>query len=111
MTDALHDRALVMAREIAAESLCRGEAWLPGVKAGIHEEIIAGKHDTEPLVQGPFAAILATTERAAALIDGHHEVHSNKEPYRSLAKRHEGDLLGTGYSDALRSAAHLKDPS
>ena len=60
---------VAMARRIAADKLTRREKWLPGVKAGIYEEIVAGKHDGEAVVQIALAAIIETTERAAKLAD------------------------------------------
>lgn len=58
-----------MARRIAAHALCGPEKWKPGVKAGIYEEIMRGEADAEALVQGPLAAIIETTARAAELAD------------------------------------------
>jgi hypothetical protein len=52
---------LALARKIAADTLTRRQKWLPGVKAGIYEEIVAGKHDDEAIVQIALAAIIATT--------------------------------------------------
>lgn len=56
------DPALRLAREIAADCLTRPEKWLPGVKAGIYEEIIAGKHDGEAIVQAALAGIRRASE-------------------------------------------------
>ena len=47
------------ARKIAAEVLCR-ENWKPGVKAGIYEDIMAGNHDSEPLVMAALTALNTT---------------------------------------------------
>jgi hypothetical protein len=60
---------IILARRIAADTLTRREKWLPGVKAGIYEEIIAGRHDDEAIVQIALTAIESTTELAAKLAD------------------------------------------
>jgi len=89
---------LALARRIAGDRLTREERWLPGVKAGIYEEIIAGKHDSEPLVQSALAAIIETSERAAKLCD---------EQARLLEDSLQA-VVATGLTQRLRDGAHLK---
>lgn len=98
MTDALHDRALVMARKIAAEALVARKMPSPSYEA---IDVAAGKYDEHSAVQSALAAILATTERAAKLAAGTNG--SQDVP--------NWPLDGGEIARALRSAAHLKDPS
>lgn len=62
-------KQIALARRIGADAVTRREKWLPGVKAGIYEEIIAGKHDSEAIVQAPLAAIVEVSELAAKYVD------------------------------------------
>ena len=86
MTDALHDRALVMAREIYADHYFANDQFrATAVLAG------KGDHALDLLVK----CIIATTERAA-----------------DHCLTMDGPLNNSGAcSAALSRAAHLKDPS
>lgn len=84
MTDALHARALVMARECAADR--------PGLNALQKQAFLDGQWDDAPAVQSALAATLATTGLAAFMI-------STRYKY------------GKRGADALRSGAHLKEPT
>lgn len=75
MTDQTTDEAVVepvvLARRIASDALLRREKMKPGIKAGIHAEIMAGKHDDEAIVLGPLMALIVErqrTERAEKLL-------------------------------------------
>jgi len=54
--DGIEEADISRARHIAAEELCR-ENWKPGVKAGVYEDIMAGKCDDEPFVRIAIRAL------------------------------------------------------
>ena len=96
-----HTDQLAMARRIAADALCGPEKWKPGVMAGMYEEIMRGDADTEALVQGPLAAIIETTERAAKIV----------KEYAGEAQDSYHRCLGMNAAEALECGDHLKGQS
>lgn len=85
--------ALLMARRIAANVLCREKAWNGGVKAGMYRDIIDGKADDEAIVQIALAAIIETTaETVDWLRSGYHDF---------------ADVHATEVADAIERGHHL----